>query len=103
MKPKLDDVVKIFTTDGWWEVPGRVLCGGVFALTNRDGVLGMTHIKTGRLVQNSVLTLKAAARANAKLLSLDINWDFDDADEVKKWCNSTKKKIRKIQEELLSK
>jgi len=83
----------------WVEVRGRELKGGVFAVTKNGGVMGLTHIKTGSLVQNRVPSLAAAELASKRLMALDVDWGFDSLDAVKSFPDEIHEAIHEIRKD----
>lgn len=105
-KPKLAETILICCADRnsesgkkWVEVEGRALKGGVFALTRNTGTMGITHIKTGFLVQDYIPSLAAATFAVKRLMALDVDWGFDDPKAVKSFPDDVSKMIHKIKED----
>lgn len=76
------------------DVPGRILPGGIFALTAYNGH-ALTHIKTGRMVVK-VSTLKGAKGLSDALQNLPINWDYTDWNEWKNWPKDVFEKAQAI-------
>ncbi len=101
MRANLPDSISIIYLDDseggitkYKDVPGRILPGGIFALTAYNRY-ALTHIKTGRMVVK-VSTLKGAKGLSDALQKLPINWDYSDWSEWKKWPKDVFEKVQAL-------
>lgn len=100
-----DVTIRCQNADGEWvwrEVPGRYLPGGIFAVTEYGKEIGLTHVKSGFLVQNSIRTVSHGRRAAKKLLALPVSWDFTAPETVKQFPAEALHAINEIRKEATS-